>query len=129
MIIAGSRSFTYLDYDLVENVCLLSGYWFTTVLSGGAEGVDKLGEEFARRMKIPIEPHPANWGLHGKRAGIIRNIEMAKKAQALVAIWDGKSPGTDHMISTARAAGLLVHVRRAEPTPSMPRFDGPYRGV
>jgi hypothetical protein len=126
IIIAGSRAFTFLDYSLVENACLSSGYWFTTVLSGQAEGVDKLGEEFARRMSIPVDPFPADWAKYGNGAGIKRNLEMVKKAQALVAIWDGRSPGTQHVISAARAAGLLVHVRRADPTPSMPTVT--YRG-
>lgn len=122
VIVAGSRGFTYEDYELVENVCLMSGYWFSTILSGVAEGVDKLGEEFAHRMGIPVEQFPANWGLYGKRAGIVRNELMATKADALVAVWDGKSPGTKHMIEAARKRSLLVHVRIAEPTPLMPRW-------
>lgn len=120
MIIAGSRGFTYEDYETVENACLMSGYWFSTVLSGGAEGVDKLGEEFARRMGIPLEVYPAEWDRYGNRAGPIRNVQMAKKAEALVAVWNGKSTGTGHMIRTAQERGLLVHVRIAVPTPLMP---------
>jgi hypothetical protein len=29
---------------------------------------------------------------------------------ALIAVWDGKSPGTKHMIETAKARGLPVFV-------------------
>lgn len=122
VIVAGSRGFTYEDYEIVENTCLMSGYWFSTVLCGLAEGVDRLGEEFAKRMNIPVEHYPADWKKHGKRAGVLRNETMAKNADALVAVWDGKSPGTKHMIQAARERSLLVHVRIAEPTPLMPRW-------
>jgi hypothetical protein len=122
VIVAGSRGFTFEDYEIVENACLMSGYWFSTILSGKAEGVDRLGEEFARRMRIPIDPYPADWKRYGNLAGPVRNEMMAKNADALVAVWDGKSRGTEHMIGAARARCLLVHVRIAEPTPLMPRW-------
>lgn len=121
VIIAGSRGFTELDYPLVEEVCLTSGYWFTTILSGGAAGVDKLGEKFAQNIKAPVEVFLADWARYGRSAGPRRNEEMAKKAEALVAVWDGRSRGTAHMISTARARGLLVYVRVATPTPTRTR--------
>jgi hypothetical protein len=37
---------------------------------------------------------------------------MAENADALVAYWDGKSPGTKHMIATAMNKGLLVRIKR-----------------
>lgn len=37
---------------------------------------------------------------------------MADRAEALVAIWDGQSRGTKHMIDTARAQGLRVYLWR-----------------
>lgn len=49
---------------------------------------------------------------HGKAAGYLRNTEMAKNADALVAFWDGMSLGTRHMIETAKAHGLNVRVKR-----------------
>lgn len=51
------------------------------------------------------------WGLHGKRyAAFVRNNEMAFFADALLAIWDGKSPGTRHMINAMRELGKPVKV-------------------
>lgn len=128
VIVAGSRGFTHEDYETVENACLMSGYWFSTVLCGLAEGVDRLGEEFAKRMSIPVEYYPADWKQFGGRAGIMRNGAMAKNADALVAVWDKKSPGTEHMIQAARLRGLLVHVRIAQPMQLMPTLE-PYRGL
>jgi hypothetical protein len=37
---------------------------------------------------------------------------MVKNADALVAVWDGKSRGTAHMIEIAKEKGLLVHVKK-----------------
>ncbi len=36
---------------------------------------------------------------------------MALKADALIAIWDGKSSGTEHMINIAKDYGLKVFVK------------------
>ena len=39
---------------------------------------------------------------------------MAENADALLAIWDGESRGTKHMIDTAREKGLEVYVYMVE---------------
>lgn len=80
------------------------------VVSGGAKGADACGEEWAKRHKIPIKRFPADWS-KGRSAGPIRNREMAAYADALVAVWDGKSPGTANMILEAHRRGLDVFVR------------------
>lgn len=84
----------------------------TTVISGGARGADAHGEALAVYLDVPCERYPADWDKHGRRAGLIRNAEMAKIADALLAVWDGKSRGTLHMINQARKRGLRVHVYR-----------------
>lgn len=61
---------------------------------------------------MPCSIFPADWDRYGKAAGYLRNTEMAKNADALVAFWDGMSLGTRHMIETAKAHGLKVRVKR-----------------
>lgn len=87
-----------------------SGFSLRTVLSGRAPGPDRHGEEWATHRGIDVELYPAEWKRQGKAAGLIRNCRMAQNADALVAVWDGKSPGTQHMISVARSLGLRVFV-------------------
>jgi hypothetical protein len=82
----------------------------TVVISGRALGVDRLGEEWAKKNNIPIEWYPANWDRDGKAAGPLRNVRMAEKADALIAVWDGESRGTAHMISTARKLKLIIYI-------------------
>jgi len=112
VIIAGSRSIT--SYRLAEEAVAASGFEITEVVSGTARGVDRLGELWAARHGVPVTRFPADWGAYGKQAGFVRNADMAEYADALVALWDGGSRGTQHMINLARGAGLKVHVVTAE---------------
>lgn len=107
-IIAGSRKIT--DYDRVLGIVADSGFLITTVVCGCAIGVDTVGEDIAIDFGIPVEYYHADWYTYGKAAGHLRNEEMARNAEALIAIWDGRSPGTKHMISTAKQLGLKVYV-------------------
>jgi hypothetical protein len=107
-IIAGSRGIQD-DYIVAEAV-KASKFEVTTVISGTARGVDKLGEHWAWVNKIPVEQYPANWDKFGISAGYRRNEQMARNADALIAIWDGKSKGTLHMIESARKESLKVFI-------------------
>jgi|SRR3990167_2258570 len=107
-IIAGSR--TIIDLELLEKAIELSCFEITEVFSGCASGVDTLGENWAIKNNISIRKFPADWDKHGKKAGILRNIQMGDEADALIAIWDGVSRGTKHMIDYATKKNLKVYV-------------------
>lgn len=106
VIIAGSRDFN--DYKLLKEKCdlILSDYNDIEIVSGLARGADKLGERYARENKYLIKPFPADWNKYGISAGYIRNEEMAKYGDFLIAFWDTKSSGTKHMIDLAKQYGL-----------------------
>jgi hypothetical protein len=108
-IIAGSRDVT--DYEYVTQACRDCGWEITSVVSGTAKGVDILGERYAEENGLPLFRFPADWTRYGKRAGYIRNSKMASVADALVAVWDGSSRGTEHMINIAKETGLKVYVK------------------
>lgn len=80
------------------------------IVSGMAKGADTMGEEYARARGLKIKRFPAEWDRFGKSAGYRRNEQMATYADALVAFWDGHSPGTRHMISLCREKGIQVRV-------------------
>jgi hypothetical protein len=107
-IIAGSRG--VIDVRFITKAVFDSQFEITEVVSGTARGVDQLGEKWASFVSIPVKRFPANWDLHGKSAGYKRNEEMAEYADALIAIWDGESRGTLHMINIANSKGLKVFV-------------------
>lgn len=106
VIIAGSRD-GFCEEHVTEAIALAS-FDITTVISGGARGVDSFGESWARKNSIPIERFPAQWKLYGKSAGILRNIQMANLADALIALWNGQSPGTFHMIQQMKKANKPI---------------------
>ena len=110
VIIAGGRNFS--NYNKLCQVCkhMLQNQTEIEIVSGTANGADKLGEKYAKENGYSIKYFPANWDEHGKSAGYKRNAQMAEYADALIAFWDGKSNGTKHMINLAKGLNLKVKV-------------------
>jgi ribA/ribD-fused uncharacterized protein len=115
----------------VEAAVRSSGFTITEVICGGAQGADNIGRLWARINCVPSVLMNADWDTHGRRAGYLRNIDMADKAEALIAVWDGASPGTRQMIEIATRMGLKVHVHRWDPQgdvdDAIRSFSGKYR--
>lgn len=107
-IIAGSRDIT--EYYLLLEAIHEANIAISEIVSGGARGVDTLGVEYAKLNGIKFTMFYADWDRLGRKAGYIRNSAMADYADALIAVWDGESKGTKHMIDLATKAGLRVHV-------------------
>ena len=127
VIIAGGRDI--LNYNFVLAGIAQSGFTIDEVVSGKAKGVDKLGEDWANANGKPITPFKAKWHnlgvakvvkkhtggrAYNALAGNQRNEKMAVYADALIAIWDGKSKGTKDMITRARNHGLHVFIYRTD---------------
>lgn len=119
VIIAGSRAI--VSTKEIRIAIAESGFKITEVVCGMARGVDRLGWRWAEHNKIPVKAMPAKWfddmgGYYNRAAGRERNRQMAEYADALIAVWDGDSTGTAHMIETMRKMGKEVFVYRvAEP--------------
>jgi len=111
VIVAGSR--TILNKDTVRKAVRNSGFLVTEVVSGKAQGVDRLGEELAVEEGWPIVQFPADWNEDGRSAGPLRNSRMASYADALVAVWDGQSRGTQDMIRRMEVLRKPVYVYKA----------------
>lgn len=107
VIIAGSRFIT--DKEAVKHAIELSKFDITEVVSGNARGVDVVGEAIAEEMGIPIKRFLPDWGKHEKAAGPIRNSEMVKYADALIAV-TAKTPGTCDTITKALNSDLKVYI-------------------
>ena len=110
VIIAGGREIH--NYQLLLDAVQEANLDITTVVSGGAKGADALGERYAEEMNLALNVYPANWTKYRRAAGPIRNRKMAENADALIALWDGKSHGTKNMIETATKLGLVVYVKK-----------------
>ena len=71
------------------------------VVHGAARGADSLAGKVAREMGNEVRPYPANWRLHGKAAGPIRNAEMIDLERPEVVIAFPGGSGTRDMIDKA----------------------------
>ena len=116
LIIAGSRTLT------IENPCnflrdiIVATTWpqpITEFVHGGCptgpdSWVQGMSELFEYNKYNNIRVFPAEWNKHGKKAGPLRNKEMAEYADALLLIWDGKSAGSKSMKKEMEKLGKLV---------------------
>ena len=107
-IIAGSRTIT--NYNLIKNTLDKLDIKIFEIVSGTANGVDRLGERYAKENNIKLIKFPADWDKFGKSAGYIRNKEMAKYSEQCIIFWDGISKGTKHMIDLARKYKLNLRI-------------------
>ena len=103
-IIAGGRDYSLTEADYRKLDSLREK--ISEVVCGCARGADTCGEQWAERNGIPVKRFPALWDTYGKRAGILRNVEMANYAEALVVFPGGR--GTEHMLRTAIQKRLVV---------------------
>jgi len=125
VIIAGSRGISNSAALLVAIDG--SGFEITEVVSGGAQGVDAMGEGWALR-RCPVTIFKAAWSWleapgaiiktrpdgisYNVKAGIDRNSRMTEYADALIAVWDGHSRGTKNMIEVMKTMGKPVYIHR-----------------
>lgn len=108
VIVCGGR-----DYSNVQRLeALMDGFLrefgISRVIQGGADGADRLALKWAWKRGIPCDNFPADWALHGKAAGPIRNAQMLKEGRAQMVIAFPGGRGTADMIRQARAAGVEV---------------------
>lgn len=105
MAIVGSR--TFADYALLERT-MADLPRPSSIVSGGGKGADTLGAQYARAHDIPLVELLPDWKQYGKAAGMLRNSDIVKAADVVVAFWDGQSPGTRDSLAKATKAGKRV---------------------
>lgn len=105
--IVGSRSFN--DYSLMKSECSFIDE-NDTIVSGGAKGADSLAKRLSHNIGCKYLEYPAQWDLYGKSAGYRRNVDIIKRADVVLAFWDGKSKGTKHSIGLAEQHNRLLKV-------------------
>lgn len=112
VIIAGTRDFD--NRDEVFKAIEQSGFDITEVVLGASGAVDLWGQDWAIGNRMPYKLFPPDWKQYGRAAGPIRNQLMAEYADALIAVWDGKSPGTKNMIMFAKEYKLKIYVHEVK---------------
>ncbi len=111
LAIIGSRGIDdagFIEQKLDEYAAQLR---INSIVSGGAKGVDSIAEAWAKRngiQTIILKPDYENY--EPQIAPLLRNEDIVKACDLLVAFWDGKSRGTDYTVRAARKANKLFKI-------------------
>jgi hypothetical protein len=130
LLVTGSR--TWADRDLLARqlaIAVSEGRLTgrdVTVVHGAASGADAMAGQWAAGNGVAAEPHPADWGRHGRSAGYRRNelmvslgadVMLAFLMPCMKARCQGRGPHPTHgagdCVAKAEAAGIKV--RRFRP--------------
>jgi len=112
-IICGSRwinNYFLIDVS-IQAAEKEKGIKITEIVTGGCSGIDQLAENYAKEHGIRLSIFPANWSKYDLSAGAIRDQQMVDYADALIAIWDSQSRGTQITINMAMKKGIPVYIR------------------
>jgi transposase len=116
--IVGSRDYARLNRVREYVAALPEG---TTVVSGGAKGVDQTAENCARARGLRVESVPVDkvglppFGsdesrVEYARRAYARNQKIVDFADFVVAFWNGYSGGTKNTIDRAREQDKLLEI-------------------
>lgn len=124
LITAGSRTIADYSHFRRRMLTFIDYYGPMTIITGRArDGADDMGYHFARwDYGLPYQSVFADWRTHGRKAGMLRNRQMAQMASesgcgALYCLWDQHSRGTYNMIQCAQTYGLDVWIDYCDPCP------------
>lgn len=109
--IIGSRNFA--DYELLKSV--LDKHFISQIISGGARGADSLAARYAKESSISLLEFIPEWDKYGKTAGFIRNKDIVRASDIIIAFWDGESRGTKHSLDFASSLGKRCIVISSKP--------------
>jgi len=102
--VTGGRAFT----DVAAVFRVLDLLRPTHVAQGGAPGLDAIARDWCAVRGVACVTYPADWSLHGRRAGPIRNREMLSEERPDALIVFPGNAGTRDCKAQARAMGVLV---------------------
>jgi len=95
--IIGSRSITTLNLDLFIDKTHVG-----EIVSGGANGVDKIAENWAKKNKIEFIAMLPNYKLLGSHwAPLKRDEDIVDYCDLIICFWDTKSSGSKYTINYA----------------------------
>ncbi len=114
LAIIGSRTFNNYEILKEEVSKFVNPNEISLIVSGGAKGADTLGERYAKEHNIDTKIFLADWNKYGKSAGFIRNHDIIKNCDSVIAFWDGKSKGTAHSLNIATKNNKNIKIIRCE---------------
>lgn len=112
LLITGSRK--WADHHAIS--AALFDYWYRAgkvndilLMHGGAAGADVLAAQVWAANGMQTEAWPADWDRYGRRAGILRNLQMLDmQPEHVIAFIRDNSPGASHCAAEAERRGIPV---------------------
>ena len=108
-IICGGRNFA--DVKMLNSAMgdLIRAYGMPKcVVQGGADGADAMARRWAERHSIDVRTEPADWDIHGRAAGPIRNQAMLDRYKPAMVVAFPGGRGTADMVRRSRKADVDV---------------------
>jgi len=96
--IIGSRTIK-INFDIIKKYLPEN---ITCIISGGAKGVDSVASAYAKNNNIKLIEFLPNYKKYGRKAPLVRNTEIIKNSDFVLAFWDNKSRGTLDSINKAK---------------------------
>jgi len=110
-IIGSRRRNEHSDEILIEKelLKLIEKNKDIEIVSGGCKtGGDKFAENLAKKYNLKITLYLADWKKYGKAAGFIRNDDIAKNSDILIAcVADDRKGGTEDTIRKFEKLNLI----------------------
>lgn len=102
--IIGSRSLeiTNIGKYLPEGV--------TEIVSGGAKGVDRCAEEYAKVHGIKFTLFPTDYDKYGKSAPLKKNMQIIDYSDLVIAFWEGNSKGSKYIIENCKKKNKPIQI-------------------
>jgi hypothetical protein len=113
LLITGSRTWTDVECIRYALHCYKVQFGKAVMLNGACRtGADLLCAQIGTQLGYEIECYPAQWDLHGKRAGMLRNIQMIEQGKPThcMAFIANNSPGATHCKNEALKAKIPTKV-------------------
>jgi len=99
--VVGGRDFTDKTNMFFILDIYVEKHGISQIISGGAKGADTLAKSYAESRGIPFLEFPAEWDKYGKSAGYIRNEDIVRASDVVIAFPTKNSKGTWDTVAKA----------------------------
>lgn len=82
----------------------------TEIVSGGAKGIDKCAEDYAKTHGIKLTVFLPEYEKYGKAAPLKRNLQIIDYSDLVIAFWEGKSKGTKYVIDNCKKKNKPIQI-------------------
>lgn len=119
-IVGSRRRASNADFEKLKDVFFSIYKDGDRIVSGGCpKGADRFAEIIAKTYQIPIMIYYANWNKHGKRAGFLRNTNIAEDADVVIAmVAHDRTGGTEDTVKKAIKLGKEMILLEVDPNQS-----------